>query len=93
MSKFCVEVADDLIVEFPTSVAELGWTVIAQLPSSSSRNTFVEIDAPSAPAEIDGWLCSPTVGRRDDGTLFVMGYGPLTDLTREQRAVIAAPGT
>ena len=98
MSTFCVEVDNDLIEAFPIYAADLGWTITGQ-GGGGSRSTFVEIDAPSAPPEIDGWLCSPAIVRRsEDATLFVADYGPLTQLRlfgapREQRDVIADPGT
>lgn len=78
MSKICVEITNEFLDEFLTGVPRLGWTVTGVAnPARGQLSTFVDIDAPEAPADIDGWLCSPVFVRRDDGSVEVFAYEPV----------------
>jgi hypothetical protein len=86
VTTFCVEVEDDCFAEVTAHFADIGWTITGQRAVIGGRTTFVEVDASDAPAEVDGWLCSPTIVRGPDGAPSISDYGPLVDLRKAGRA-------
>lgn len=77
MSKIYVEVVNEFIDDLRPGFAEIGWTITGTMAAGSRTTTYV-IDAPDAPEWVDGWLCSPTLTRCDDGSVVVSSWSPIS---------------